>query len=313
MVDPTPHSNPGQATPEEMAAAITSSGYLIEARVARVLANQGFFVQRNIFCTNPNDATKPIEVDVVGRRGELVNHENMSMVTASVITECKNNDQPVAFFVQPQEITELNDNWIKYGGYPSFSLDHVTNIHVPLHKLLEMKDWHHYCQASEVATQFCTFTRTNGKKWKAEPNDRYSKSFSNLALMATLDCEGMGGLQLQNIQVQISYPVVVFQGPIYRVVEEQDKPKLEAVNHIQLHHSCTLNGQAVGAQIDLVTESELPVFLETVLAELRIFRDRINSHYDRLLNSALDQKRFASSNAFKKAVSEAVPSSCRRW
>ena len=131
--------------------------------------------------------------------------------------------------------------------------------------------------------------------------------------MATLDCEGMGGLQLQNIQVQISYPVVVFQGPIYRVVEEQDKPKLEAVNHIQLHHSCTLNGQAVGAQIDLVTESELPVFLETVLAELRIFRDRINSHYDRLLNSALDQKRFASSNAFKKAVSEAVPSSCRRW
>ena len=98
MADPTVHSDSGLATPEEMAAAIESSGYLVEARVARVLTDRGFFVQRNIFCTNPNDATRPIEVDVVGRRGELVNEENKSMVTASIVTECKNNDQPVAFF-----------------------------------------------------------------------------------------------------------------------------------------------------------------------------------------------------------------------
>ena len=299
-----------------MAVAIESSGYLVEARVARVLTDRGFFVQRNIFCTNPNDATKPIEVDVVGRRGELVNEENKSMVTASILAECKNNDQPFAFFVQPQQITELNENWIKYGGYPSYSLDQVTNIHVPLHKLLEMKNWHHYCQASEVATQFCGFTRGNNKKWKAEPNERYSKSLSNLALMATFDWEGMFGLQLQNIQVQIMYPVVVFQGPIYRVVEEQGGAKVEAANHIQLHHSGTLNGQVVGAQIDLVTESELPVFLETVLSELNMFRDRIKLHYDRLLSSALDQKRVASRSTFSHTVSERAPSSrlsARRW
>src|SRR6202035_5683479 len=100
-----------------MADAIESSGYLIEARVARVLTESGFFVQRNTFSVNPNDATKTIETDVTGRRGEFVNEASGCMVSASVLVECKNNTQPFAFFVQRQEIQELNENWIKYGGF----------------------------------------------------------------------------------------------------------------------------------------------------------------------------------------------------
>src|SRR5207245_508690 len=175
----------------------------------------------------------------------------------------------------------------------SFSMDQETKIRVPLHKLLEMEDWHHYCRETEVATQFCSFKRETGKKWKAEPNENYAKSFSNLALTVAGDWEGMFGLELENIQVQISYPVVVFQGPIYRVVEEQGKARVEAANHIQLHHFATLNGELVPVQIDVVTEAEFPALIGTILSELKTFRDRIKLQYDRLLNSALDQKRVA--------------------
>jgi hypothetical protein len=285
--------NKGFAKLEEMAEAIESSGYLIEARIARVLAERGFFVQRNIFSTNPNDATKAIETDVIGRCFEWVNEGNGSTASASVLVECKNNAQPFVFFVQRPEIPELNDNWIQFGGFPAYSLDPETKVHVPLHKLLEMKDWRHYCQTTEVATQFCSFAR-DGKKWKAEPNENYSKSFSNLALTASRDSEGMFGLQLQNIQVQMSYPVAVFQGPTYRVVEEHGKAKVEAASHIQLHHSAIVNGDLVTVQIDVVTEGELPSLIATIQSELKVFRDRINLHYGRLLNSALDQKRVAS-------------------
>lgn len=304
MAHPPQDGKSGLVTPEEMAAAIESSGYLLEARAARVLNERGFFVQPNAFWMDPNDITKPIEVDVVGRSFEWVNEENKSTATASVLVECKNNAQPFAFFVQRQEITELNDSRIQYGGFPSFSMDQETKVQVPLHKLLEMKNWHHYCRATEVATQFCSFTRANEKKkWKAEPNENYAKSFSNLALTATRDCEGMFGLQLQNIQVQMSYPVVVFGGPIYRALGEQGKAKVEAASHIQLHHFGTLSGQVLPVQIDLVTEAEFPVLIETILSELKTFRDRINLHYDRLLNSALDQKRVASKNAVLRTVS----------
>src|SRR2546425_950840 len=125
MAHPPQDGKSGLVTPEEMAAAIESSGYLLEARAARVLNERGFFAQQNAFWMDPNDKTNPIEVDVVGRSFEWENEENKSTATASVLVECKNNAQPFAFFVQRQEITELNDSRIQYGGFPSFSMDHV--------------------------------------------------------------------------------------------------------------------------------------------------------------------------------------------
>jgi len=178
-------------------------------------------------------------------------------------------------------------------------MDQETKIQVPLHKLLEMKDWHHYCQAGEISTQFCTFER-QGKKFKAGPNENYSRSFSKLAAVTASNSAGAFGLHLKCIQVQASYPVVVFQGPIFRVEEDRGRAKLEAVDHLQLHHAVTVDGRVIPVQIDVVTESAFPKLMEDILAELRTFRDRISCMYPRLLNSALDQKSVASQNEARK-------------
>lgn len=169
----------GQASVSAMQAAIEASGYLLEGRIARVMAERGFSVEANLFTTDPVEPSKAMEIDVVGRYFEWVNEVNKDTASASVLVECKNNSQPFAFFVQPQQLTEPNDVRIQYGGFPSFSLDQETKIQVPLHKLLEMKNWHHYCLAKEVATQFCTFERS-GKKFKAVPSERCSRAFSKL-------------------------------------------------------------------------------------------------------------------------------------
>ena len=174
-----------------------------------------------------------------------------------------------------------------------------------------MKQWHHYCQPSEVVTQFCGFTRA-GKKWKADPMNKYSTSFADVALMAALDSDGAFDLGRKNIQVQLAYPVVVFQGPIYRVRDKLGKATVEEVTHLQLNHSATLNGRLIEAQIDLLTESAFPSWMEMILTELRTFRDSINALYPRLLNSALDQKRIARENSarqiFKDLATGAYPS-----
>lgn len=218
-----PAQNSGLATPEEMQAAIEASGYLLEGRIAHVMSERGFFVEMNPFTHDPADPSKAMEVDVAGRYFEWVNQDNKDTVTASVLVECKNNSQPFAFFVQRQQVAELNDNRIHYGGYPSFSLNQQTGVPEPPHKLLEMKDWHHYCRAIEVATQFCGFKWTNENKprdkreWKAELMEHYSKSFSKLAMITASNSADGYGLRLQSIQIQVCYPVAVFQGPIYRV------------------------------------------------------------------------------------------------
>lgn len=301
-----PEQNSGLATPEEMQAAIEASGYLLEGRIARVMKERGFFVEMNPFRPDPADPSKAMEIDVAGCYFERVNEENKDTVSASVLVECKNNSQPFVFFVQRQQITELNDNRIHYGGFPSFSMDQETKIQAPLHKLLDMKDWHHYCQAEEVATQFCTFER-NGKKFKAGPNDNYSKSFSKLAVLTASDSGGGYDLHLKNIQVKASYPVAVFQGPIYQVEDENGKAKVEAVDHLQLHHSATVSGRLIQVQIDVVTEAAFPQLMDKILEELNTFRDRIVGMRPRLLNSALDQKQVASQDAARQMFSAILP------
>lgn len=298
--------NAGLATPEEMQASIEASGYLLEGRIARTMAERGFFVEPNAFTPDPMEPGKAIEIDVAGGYFEWVNETNKDTVVASLLVECKNNSQPFAFFVTRQQLPELNDNRIHYGGYPSFSLDQESRIQVPLHKLVGMKDWHHYCQATEVATQFCTFERS-GKKFKAGPNENYSRSFSKLAIATASDSSDVGGVHLQCIQVQASYPIVVFQGPIYRVEEDNGKAKVAEVDHVQLHHSTTVEGRVIQVQIDVVTETAFARLMEEILEELKTFRDKINDLRPRLLNSALDQKRAASQKSARQAVSTLLP------
>lgn len=287
-------------TPDEMQASIESSGYLLEGRIGRVLKERGFFIETNGFCADPNDSKKTIELDVQGRYFEWINEDNKDSVTASILVECKNNSQPIAFFVQQQQFTELDVLRIRYGGFPRFSMDPDTEIQESLYSLVGMTEWHHYCQAQEIATQFCGFSRCGKKRWKAEPMKNYSESFTDIALLAAINSDGTFALHLPCIQVRLTYPVVVFQGPIYRVRDRLGKASVEEVTHVQLHHSAMLNGSMCRAQIDIVTESTFPSLMESILAELKIFRDRINALYPRLLRSAIDQKSVATQNLVRQ-------------
>ena len=156
---PTPTLNDDLIKPDEIKLALATSGYPLEGRIGHVLEDQGFYVELNSFRADPRDENKSIEVDVVGRLMETINEQNRSSVVAEALIECKNNSQPVVFFLKNQSVPEINDNYIRYAGYPASSADPESNEHIPLRKLLAMKDWHHYCSASEVATQFCGFSK----------------------------------------------------------------------------------------------------------------------------------------------------------
>lgn len=296
-------------TPEEAKEALQASGYLLEKRVAHALEEKGFYVETNTFRQDPRDPDRSIEVDVWGGHMVSLGDAPRSFVGTQPFIECKNNSQPVAFFLKTQPVRELNDNHIKYGGFPVSSADPGTASHVALHKLLEMKDWHHYCGTHEVATQFCTFSRPeeqqeekkktlrNRWKWKAsKPEDmkHYRQSFSDLC--AVVEHEGLsaGSLDEERIEIEFYYPIVVFQGPIYAVRVSGANVDVTEADHLQFHHSTSAHRQILSAQIDVVSERAFPALIEEIVRETsRVAKVIKKGFYERLLASAVDQKRVA--------------------
>ncbi|MDQ6663032.1 MAG: hypothetical protein M3Z23_01405, partial [Acidobacteriota bacterium] len=85
--EPPQETNSTLITPEQMQAAIESSGYLLEGRISSLLTQHAFFVEPNCFIPDPADNTKAIEIDVTGRYLEWVKQENRDSVCASVLVE----------------------------------------------------------------------------------------------------------------------------------------------------------------------------------------------------------------------------------
>ena len=276
----------------EIKTALNNSGYLLEGRIAHILQGRTAYVELNRFRPDPRDESKSIEIDVWGHFPEWIDQENNSVVAAEALIECKNNSQPVVFFLKAQSDQRSNDKHIKYSGFPKSSADPETKYHIPLHELLSMKDWHHYCQAPEVATQFCSFARDqaaeeqqkkqqNDRKmplpredwcWKAESMEHYSKSFSNLCIATEWAGGGIVDTRQQNIQLQFCYPIIVFQGPVYEARLTGGEVDLRRSDHLQLHHSASVEGQVVRTQIDVVSEPAFPAVIEIIVRELQTNR-----------------------------------------
>jgi hypothetical protein len=278
--------------PEAMKAAIDSSGYLLEGRVAAVLEEHGFSAHANDFVIDPRQENKTLEIDVLAFSSRVVDDKTGS-VTGTILTiECKNNSQPVAFFVREQSPVHRfqNARYIAHNGFPRFSATESDATQVPLHRLLEMSDWHHYCTENEIATQFCGFNRA-GKGWKAELVENYAKGFDNLCVV-TAPGPPAGNLQKLSIDVVFNYPITVFQGPIWIARPLGGSVELHPVERVLFRHSASVGDQIVTRVIDVVTESALPSLLDNVIRpESRLIDESIGRHFERLLASAIDQKR----------------------
>jgi len=289
-------------TAQEVEAAIQESGYLLERRAAQVLEENKFEVFPNWLFPVPGDPGKMNEVDVLARTFEWISGETWSRASAIALVECKNNSQPVAFFLSPQKSPDANDARILYAGFPQ---DAIPPDDEELRKLLKMKDWHHYCQTREIATHFCSFART-GKAWKAEPMANYSQSFSALCLATAFGQLSQFSIEAQNIELEFYYPIVVFQGPIYAVHVDGANLRTESVGHVQLHHGASVYAKPIKAQVDAVTESEFPTLLQTILKELKRIQEGLREHYERLLATSIAQKRLVKRAEMRARFSRAV-------
>jgi hypothetical protein len=281
---------------EEIAALVKSSGYLLEGRIARVFNSHCPTAQTNVLHKHPIEPNRLVEIDVEDHYSEWF--EPNSYLRRSVLVECKNNSQPVAFFTRSCEAA-YNIYRITYTGFPRLVEVSGHNLIVP-HRLMAER-WHHYCLTKEVAAQLCTFKRS--KSWELD-NDKpnhYRSSMSDLCLIAATGTQPRPShLTARGVELEIAYPVMVFQGPIYTVREEFEpgpfritgrrEVVVEPAAHVQFQHTIRLADREINMQVDIVTETEFPRLLNSIEAERQKFVSGVREHYDVFMQAAASEK-----------------------
>lgn len=264
---------------KQMKDAIQRSGYLLEQRVEPILVDGGFFyVQTNPVFPDP-DTGKSREIDISALSATRIYKKGYNFIFPMILYECENNSQPIVFFTKESVISSLFHMEVKVSGIPvKFWQD---DGYVSLSEFTGMGKFHHYCKGA-VATQYCTFQLKKDKSsWAALHNEEQHDTFNSL--LKALDyeiAEHFDGWSLpdkvddEDVNIQIYYPLVIFQGSLYSATLKNNQLTLRKSKHIQFRKEIFLlrTNEVETYQIDLITEEYLPDYLRIIHSEIESVR-----------------------------------------
>ncbi len=285
-----------------MRKALSSSGYLLEQRVEDILRESGFYYYVETNTAYPDEFTgKSRELDIRAMSAEKAGPGQVDFLFGMILCECQNNAQPIVFFTTEPIVSFLHHEQVKMSGVPTKILAEGAEKEkfVSLSGFLDMEEYHHYCKG-RVATQYCTFQLKKDKsEWIALHQDEQHDSIT--VLIAAIEAEIANHYESweppQNepepINIQIYYPLIVLQGPLYEAFTVAGKLKLKKSNHIQFRKEYYSANRHDTYQIDIITEPFLGNYLTLVENELkktaRLLRRRndiVRKSLDEIVNQA---------------------------
>lgn len=266
----------------EMIGAIERSGYLLEQRVSAILRRHSYYAQTNPAYPDP-ETGKSREYDVSAISGVRLSKKRMDFLFPVLLVECENNQQPVVFFSAESRVSFLHHQEVRCSGLPVRFWD--GRRFISFSRFLGMEKFHHYCKGP-VATQYCSFHRKNtSSSWIALHDEGHHQTFSSLinALESSIE-EHYEGWVLPDrgveepLNIQVYYPVLVLQGPIYRAETRRRKLVVESCEHVQFRKQVWSSRRNNEYQIDVITERYLPRFLAVVDREVDAIKRRLQRH-----------------------------------
>lgn len=272
--------------------ALQRSGYLLEARIARVLEQFATHLSVNVVFADP-ETGQSRELDAYCFRSETGNRYEHFTASAHVLIECVNNPQPIAFFSSERTgraypVTAARPRWL--GLYP-------------IERTIGIEDFHH-CFKGELASNYCTFVEKKTHEWMATHAADQHGEFNTLATLARLTKEK----QLQVLEdysrpqdaiqfcgIELIYPVLVAQGLLFDVRQNSaGSVQLKRVNHVTYLKRHMWKGVRRYCPIDVVTEESLPRFLRTIEVECRRTLSRLERRGEEVLEAVRENKPDAS-------------------
>ena len=265
--------------------AIQRSGYLLEQRVEPILVQGGFFyVQTNPVFPDP-DTGKSREIDISALSATRIYKKGYNFIFPMILCECENNAQPIVFFTKESPIPFMHHEQVKVSGIPVKFWQ--KDGYISFSEFTGMEKFHHYCKGP-VATQYCTFQLKKDKSsWMALHNEEQHDTFNSL--LKAVDYEIAEHFDIwflpdkvdeEEINIQIYYPLVIFQGSLCSATLKNNQLTLRKSKHIQFRKELFLprTNEVEAYQIDVITEEYLPDYLKIIESEIekvrRVFQRR---------------------------------------
>jgi hypothetical protein len=280
------------ASPADMKAALTRSGYLLEARVEQVLEKRGYYVQASLEYPDPEEG-KLRELDLHALSATILEDSDaVHVVFSSLLIECSNNLQPLALLpkaTRPPLLAEA----VPILGTPT------TIGGTPLHERIGLARFHHCCR-EPIATQFCSFQqkKTAPHDWMAAHDDGQWASIKKLRDALQHDANEIRDSWVpptrtrpEAINLSLHYCVLVLQGELVEVDARQPMPEPKAAARGLLYRATHDHQRPFASFVDVVTEAALPQYVDVVEKERRLAAKAIKASLDEFKSAASREAR----------------------
>ena len=259
--------------------ALQRSGYLIEHRVESLLRKRGWYVEANS-AYEDSDTQKSRELDVYAIMAHPVGTGPQDRLFSSVLVECVNNPQPIAFITKNPYVREWALDDIKGVFDPEEVRIEGSSKPVNMGHLLKIAAYHHYCRG-RIASQFCSFNyKSDKKEWMAWHDEAHFNAFS--ALVKALEYRFTQFEQVAGIYINWEFmdPVVVVQGDLLDVRCTRGTVGFRTAEHIKFRRTLIWKGKERSYMIDVVTERAFPKFVAMLEGELKRTATRVKQNAD---------------------------------
>jgi len=283
-----------------MKEAVWRSGYLLERRVAISLRKAGYkAVPNRVF--RDRETNKSLEYDVYAYKEIPVLETGSYGVYPTLICECKNNSQPIVFFVQEKETFNPSKDEVRVSGVPSKIWK--RNKYISVQEFMEVESFHHYCKPEEVpvSTQCCTFERKKDKSsWEANYGedlyDTFKKTIKALEYEIDEDFRYMSQwfvpdeMEKEFIDLSFYYPVVIYQGDIYEAyidkndIMDKDDLTFKKCEHIQFNPDFFSfhDDEVISYHMDVISEKYLSSYLKIIDREMLAIKKMLEQQKDKV-------------------------------
>jgi hypothetical protein len=302
----------GPISKEEAVSALQRSGYLLEARVEKLLREREWPVFSNGPVLDPLSG-KARELDLVAMDPWKIIGKNGRQIGKALnvlVIECVNNPKPVALLTKNRQYPDEPYDGIKVLGLPvQICGNSKVEEFTFLPKKLSMEEYHYYFKR-RVAQQWCTFSRkqatgecmashTRGGSGGGGEDGEF-ESFSKLAIAVTHmqnfihkpdELKKSGEMVLYFV-----HPMVVLQGDLWEAEVHKDPLVLADSAHLSFEYSTFVGGAEFDCQVDVVTEKGLPDFLDEQKGSFEITCQRLVDLEDSIMSSVMFAAKQASAN-----------------
>ncbi|MBI4186796.1 MAG: hypothetical protein HY530_04740 [Chloroflexi bacterium] len=257
----------------EIRETIKRSGYLLEQRVEPIIG-QGFgYVETNPIFKDP-DTGKSREIDISALSASRLYNDDMSFIFPMLLCECENNSQPTVFFTGESVIPYLRRDDLKLSGLPIKFWNNRAKEYMGFADFTGMENFHHYCMG-KIATQYCSFQLKKDKScWIALHSDEQHDTFDKLIKVVDYEVNKhfeswyLSDKAEEPVNIQIYYPLVILQSGLYTAHLNNNRLILKKTNHVQFRQQFFSSQDKMETyQIDIIVESYLPSYLETIAIE----------------------------------------------